>query len=174
MSPCLQKDSAIKALFYSCRYVNRKGKKQRRRRRRRRRFQAIFFPPLIGLKLSGRNGETINCAFFNQCGTVWRRFHGGPPVLPATIFPSASHSFCLSHFSINLHNLTLFIEPGSRLLRRTNKILPFSLCLTTISPFFPPHFLHAATPLGGGISAQEAELHGALQGLAGMRLYVSD
>lgn len=157
MNPCLQKDSVI---FYSCWYVNRKEKDI---------FLAFF--PLIGLKLSGRNCETINCAFFNQCGTVWRRFHGGLPVLPATIFPSAFHSFCLSHFSINLHNLTLFIESGLCLLCRTNKILPFSLPHNNLFFFL---FLHAAIPLGGGISAQEAELHSALQGLAGMRLYVSD
>lgn len=83
---------------------------------------------------------------------------------------SAFHSFCLSHFSINLHNLTLFIESGSCLLRRTNKMLPFSLPHNNLF-FFP---FSAAIPLGAGIPAQDAELHSALQGLAGMRLYVSD
>lgn len=122
-------------------------------------------------EIKWKNCETINWAFFfYQCGTVWRRFGGGLPVLPATIFPSAFHSFCLSHFSINLHNLTLFIESGLCLLHRTNKMLPF--CLPHNNLFLFP--FSAALPLGGGISAQDAEPHGASQGLAGMRLYVSD
>lgn len=162
MKTCLQKDSSIKVTFYSSWYVNREGKED---------ISWQFFL-LIGLKLSGRNCETINCFFFffYQCATVWRRFSGGLPLLPATIFPSAFHSFCLSHFSINLHNLTLFIESGWCLLHRTNKMLPFSLPHNNLL-FFP---FSPAIPLGGGISAQDAELHSALQGLAGMRLYVSD
>lgn len=75
-------------------------------------------------------------SFFYQRGTVWRSFSGGLPLLPATIFPSAFHSFCLSHFSINLHNLTLFIESGSCLLHRTNKMLPFSLPHNNLLFFF--------------------------------------
>lgn len=113
--------SAIKGTFCSSWYGNRKGQED---------ISWQFFP-VIGLKLNGRNCETIKCFFFfffYQRGTVWRRFRGGlPPLLPATIFPSAFHSFCLSHFSINLHNLTLFIESGWCLLHRTNKMLPFSL-----------------------------------------------
>lgn len=127
-----------------------------------------YFFSLIGLKLSGRNCETINCAFYQGC-TVWRRFSGGPPALPATIFPSAFHSLCLSHFSINLHDLTPFIETGACLLQRTNKMGSFSLPHTyaifsfSVSPSIP------LTPfsLGCGVlSAQDAELHSALQGFS--------
>lgn len=149
MKACLQRNPPIKVIFERGTLRAWQWKEED--------SASVFFFSLIGLKLSGRNCETINCFFYQGC-TVWRRFSGGPPSLPATIFPSAFHSLCLSHFSINLHDLTLFIEPGTCLLQRTNKMVPpspshisylffFCLCLSLWLPsllavvFFQPRML---------------------------------
>lgn len=110
---------------------------------------------------------TINCFFFLS---VWRSLTevgGGLPLLHTQLF----HSFCLSHFSINLHGLA-----SSQALLGVCSAeqikCSFSPCLAPISPSLLP--FPAAAPLGGGVPAQDAELRGASQALAAGRLHVSD
>lgn len=148
-------------------YVHRKKLKKS--------IPCVFFS-VIGLKLSGKNYETINWVFIRVAQSEGVSVAGCQHCQPQS-FPLHFHSFCLSHFSINLHSLTPFIEPGSCFLQRTNKMVPNSLLLTYMLSFlflflrlsfrlplllaavFQPRILSFTVPC---------------RVLAAMRLYVSD
>lgn len=164
MKACRQRDPTIKVIFYGGGTVRALQWKEED-------SSSLFFS-LIWMKLGGRNCETINCAFFirvaqSEGGSVAARLH----CLPQS-FALLFRAFCLSHFSINLHDLTPFIKPVHVCSKEQIKwslslSLPLSPPHTGNLFFFPRLLLSLWLPslFGCGVlSAQDAELHGALQG----------